>query len=163
METIPFTQEGFTELSQELERLKRVERPKVIEQIAEARAHGDLKENMEYHAAREKQQYIEARIRDLDDKLSRSQVVDFSKEKPNMVKFGAWVRVSDESSGEEKTLRIVGDPESNIESHKISVSSPLARALLGKKVDDLVQLDLPKGTKEYVILDIQYLPSSEPS
>ena len=156
METIPFTKEGFVELEKELENLKRVERPKVIEQIAEARAHGDLKENMEYHAAREKQQYIEARIRDLDDKLSRGQVVDFSGEKPDMVKFGAWVSVSDEDTGEEKTLRIVGDPESDIEDQKISVSSPLARALLGKKVDDAIQLDLPKGTKEYVILDIHY-------
>lgn len=156
METIPFTQEGFTLLERELEDLKRVERPKVIEQIAEARAHGDLKENMEYHAAREKQQYIEARIRDLDDKLSRGQIVDFSGEKPDMVKFGAWVRVSDEDSGEEKTLRIVGDPESKIEDHKISVSSPLARALLGKKIDDLVQLDLPSGQREYVVLEIQY-------
>ncbi|MCY4444030.1 MAG: transcription elongation factor GreA [Proteobacteria bacterium] len=156
MDIIPFTKAGFEELQKELEHLKRVDRPKIIEQIAEARAHGDLKENMEYHSAREKQQFIEARIRDLDDKLSRGQVIDFSDEKPNIVKFGAWVKVSDEESGEEKKYCIVGDPESKIEDNKISLSSPIARALLGKKVDDLVYVDSPSGGKEYVILEISY-------
>ena len=156
METIPLTKEGLEELEKQLDQLKRLERPKVIQQIAEARDFGDLKENAEYHAAREKQTFIESRIRDLDDKLSRAQVVDFSHEKPHLVKFGSWVKLSDEETGEEKCLRIVGDPESDVEQNKISAHSPIAKALLGKKVDDLAVVDLPKGSKEYVILDITY-------
>ena len=158
MDSIPFTKEGFVELTKELDELKRIERPKIIHQIAEARDFGDLKENAEYHSAREKQLFIEARIRDLDDKLSRGQVVDFSDETPHMVKFGSWVTVSDEDSGEEKCLRIVGDPESDVEHNKISAQSPIAKAMLGKKVDDVVIVHLPKGTKEYVVVDISYTP-----
>ena len=158
MDTIPFTKEGFDELTKELDELKRVERPKIITQIAEARDFGDLKENAEYHAAREKQVFIEARIRDLDDKLSRAQVVDFSHETPHIVKFGSWVTVSDEDTGDERCLRIVGDPESDVEHNKISANSPIAKALLGKTVDDLVTVHLPKGTKEYVIIAISYTP-----
>lgn len=158
METIPFTKEGFEELTKELDELKRIERPKIIHQIAEARDFGDLKENAEYHTAREKQVFIEARIRDLDDKLSRAQIVDFSNETPHIVKFGAWVTVSDEDSGETRCLRIVGDPESDVEHHKISAHSPIAQAMLGKKVDDTVVVRLPKGTKEYVVMAIAYTP-----
>ena len=164
MDTVPFTSDGFKELEQELDYLKRKARPKVIQQIAEARSHGDLKENAEYHAAREKQQFIESRIRDLDDKLSRGQVIDFSGEEQDMVKFGAWVTVSDEDTGTEMCLRIVGDAESDLENNKISIKSPIARALLGKKIDDLVKVTLPKGIKEYVITNISYnKPSSSPS
>ena len=158
MEIIPFTSEGFVLLEKELENLKKVQRPKIIEQIAEARAHGDLKENMEYHAAREKQQFIESRIKYLDDRLSRGQVVDISKEKPELVKFGAWVTVVDEESQEQKCLRIVGDPEADVEQNKISLSSPLAKALLGKKVDDLAHVNTPKGIKEYIVEAISYKP-----
>ena len=156
MQIIPFTKEGFFKLEKELENLKKIERPKVIEQIAEARAHGDLKENMEYHSAREKQQFIEAKIKDLDDKISRGQIIDFSSETPEFVKFGSWVTVSDEDTEETKCLRIVGDPESDISENKISLSSPLAKALLGKKIDDLASVNLPNGSKDYVILDISY-------
>ena len=154
-EIIPLTKDGHERLQQELAKLKSVERPTIIEAIAEARAHGDLKENAEYHAAREKQGMIEARISDLEDKLSRSQVIEMT---PNgdTVRFGAWVNLQDEETGEEKKYRIVGDLEADISKNRLSVSSPMARALLGKKVDDLVALKVPKGTKEFVVLSISY-------
>jgi transcription elongation factor GreA len=153
---IPFTPQGYKELKQELHNLKHVERPKVIQEIAEARAHGDLKENAEYHAAREKQSFIEGRITLLDDHIARANVIDFSNEDPESVKFGAFVTVEDEESGEQKTYRIVGDLEADIEKNRISMGSPIAKALLGKKLDDLVEVKVPKGTKEYVITEIKY-------
>ncbi len=156
VESVPLTKEGHVELSKELERLKSVERPKVIDEIAEARAHGDLKENAEYHAAREKQGFIEARINDLEDKLARAQIIDFSNQDVDAVRFGSWVVLSDEDSGEEKTYRIVGDLEADIEHNKISISSPMAKALLGKQEDDLVEIKAPKGSKEYVVISISY-------
>lgn len=156
METIPLTSDGFAALQAELEDLKKVQRPTVIEQIAEAREHGDLKENAEYHAAREKQGFIEGRINELEDKLSRAEVIDFSNEAPSLVKFGAFVTVSDEETGDEKTYRIVGDLEADIASNKLSLSTPIAKALMGKKVDDLVEVKVPKGVLEYVITEISY-------
>lgn len=156
METIPLTKDGFKFLNEELDDLKKVQRPTVIEQIAEARDHGDLKENAEYHAAREKQGFIEGRINELEDKLSRAEVIDFSKEQPTMVKFGAFVTVCDEDTGEEKTYRIVGDLESDIEKNKVSLSTPIARALMGKRIDDLIEVKVPKGVIEYVITEIDY-------
>ena len=156
METIPLTKDGFKFLNEELEDLKKVQRPTVIEQIAEARDHGDLKENAEYHAAREKQGFIEGRINELEDKLSRAEVIDFSTEQPSMVKFGAFVTVCDEDTGEEKTYRIVGDLESDIEKNKVSLSTPIARALMGKRIDDLIEVKVPKGVIEYVITEIDY-------
>lgn len=156
IEQIPFTRDGHDALQKELENLKSVERPGVISAIAEARSHGDLKENAEYHAAREKQGMIEARISDLEDKLSRAQIVDFSEENSDSVRFGAWVFLQDEETGEEKKYRIVGDLEADISKNLVSVSSPIARALLGKEVDDLVKIKAPKGAKEYVILSIEY-------
>ena len=156
METIPLTKDGFATLSEELDDLKKVQRPAVIEQIAEARDHGDLKENAEYHAAREKQGFIEGRINQLEDQLSRAEVIDFSSESPSLVKFGAFVTVSDEESGDEKTYRIVGDLEADIATNKLSLSTPIAKALMGKKVDDLVEVRVPKGTLEYVITEINY-------
>lgn len=155
-EGIPFTKQGFEELRSELHRLKTIERPKVIQDIAEARAHGDLSENAEYAAAREKQGMIEARINDLDDKLSRANVIDFTTTKPDSVKFGAYVTLTDEDSGEKKTFQIVGDLEADISRNRISLSSPIARALLGKKVDDLVEVQAPKGVVEYTISNICY-------
>jgi transcription elongation factor GreA len=156
METIPLTKDGFKSLNEELDDLKKVQRPTVIEQIAEARDHGDLKENAEYHAAREKQGFIEGRINELEDKLSRAEVIDFSDDQPELVKFGAWVTVSDEETGDEKKYRIVGDLEADIASNKLSLSTPIARALMGKRVDDLIEVKVPKGTIEYVITEITY-------
>lgn len=154
---IPLTAEGYSELQAELEKLKKTERPKVIQEIAEARSHGDLSENAEYHAAREKQGFIEARINDLDDKLSRAKVVSYEDPGNNdVVKFGAFVTVCDEEKGDEKTYRIVGDLEADIEKNKISLSSPIAKALLGKHVDDLVTVRVPKGEIEYVVTEIRY-------
>lgn len=156
IDLIPFTPDGHETLQKELEQLKNVERHEVIAAIAEARSHGDLKENAEYHAAREKQGMIEARIADLEDKLSRAQIIDMSENQPDSVRFGAWVNLQDEETGEEKKYRIVGDLEADIEQNKLSISSPMARALLGKKLDEIVTLKLPKGSKEFVILDIDY-------
>ncbi len=156
METIPFTHNGLESLRKELDNLKMVERPKVISQVAEARSHGDLKENAEYHAAREKQGFLEGKIAELEDKISRAQVIDIDANDTSTVRFGAWVTLSDEDSGEEKKYRIVGDLESDITLNFLSISSPMARALLGKSVDDLVEIKAPKGKKEFMILKIEY-------
>ena len=156
LELIPLTRDGHEELKEELSQLKTKERPAVIEAIAEARGHGDLKENAEYHAAREKQGFVEARIAELEDKLSRAQIIDNSTSVCDSVRFGAWVVLSDENTGEEKKFRIVGDLEADIEKNKVSVSSPMAKALLGKKEDDTVEIRAPKGTTEYCIVSIEY-------
>ena len=156
IDLIPFTREGLTELQKELNHLKEVERPNVIDAIAEARAHGDLKENAEYHAAREKQGFIEARIAELEDKLSRTQVVDHSALGDNKVRFGAWVTLTHEETGEEKRYRIVGELEANINKNKLSLKSPIAKALLGKHEDDLVEIRAPKGVQEYSITKVEY-------
>lgn len=155
-EGIPITPEGFENLTLELKNLKDKERPAIIEAIADARAHGDLKENAEYHAAREKQGFIEARIKELESSLSRAKVIDFRGQTVDQVRLGAYVTIADEETGEEKSIRIVGDLEADIEQNRISLSSPLARALLGKKVDDLVEVQAPKGSREYSILEIRY-------
>ena len=154
-ETVPFTPQGYEQLKAELEDLKTVQRPKVIEEIAEARAHGDLKENAEYHAAREKQSFIEGRITILDDQIARANIIDFSSDTPEKVMFGAFVTVEDEE-GEEKTYRIVGDLEANITENKISMGSPIAKGLMGKAIDDVVEVRVPKGTKEYTVVSIEY-------
>lgn len=154
-ETVPFTREGYRRLKVELDQLKSVERPKVIQEIAEARAHGDLSENAEYAAAREKQGFIEARIADLDDKLSRAQVIEYEDTVNNQVRFGAWVTVADED-GKQKHYRIVGDLEADLERGLISMSSPIARALMGKREGDLVEVRAPKGTAEYTIEAVRY-------
>lgn len=156
MEMIPLTKSGLTTLQKELEHLKNVERPKVIAEIAEARMHGDLKENAEYHAARERQGFIEGRITDLEQKLARVQVVEVGDAPPDSVRFGVWVTLADEESGEQKKYRIVGDLEADIDQNLLSISSPLAKALLGKGIDDVVQIRAPKGTREYSILEISY-------
>ncbi len=157
-EALPVTKEGFFELQSELKQLKEVERPKIIEAIAEARAQGDISENAEYHAAREKQGFIEARINELEDKLSRAQIIEYNKDQldVSLVRFGAYVTVSDEESGEEKTYRIVGDMEADITRNRISLSSPIAKALMGKKIDDSVSVRVPKGEMEYVITEIKF-------
>ncbi len=153
---IPLTRAGFDALKNELQKLKTVERPKVIEEIATARAHGDLRENAEYHAAREKQSFIEGRILLLDDQLARAKVIDFSDQTPDQVRFGARVTVEDQDSGEKKTYQVVGDLEADIAANKISIGSPFAKALLGKRMDDMVEVTGPKGVKEYVVVEIHY-------
>ena len=154
-EAVLFTPQGYEQIKAELADLKSNQRPKVIEEIAEARAHGDLKENAEYHAAREKQSFIEGRITLLDDQIARANVIDFSNEKPDRVKFGAFVTVEDEE-GEVKTYRLVGDLEADIANNRISMGSPIAKALLGKEMDDVVEVRVPKGTVEYTITNIEY-------
>ena len=156
VELIPFTKGGLEALQKELEDLKNIERPKVIEEIAEARSHGDLKENAEYHAARERQAFIEGRIADYEQKLSRAQVVDMSDASPDTIRFGAWVTLTDEESGEQKKYRIVGDLEADIDKNLLSISSPMAKALLGKGINDIVEIRAPKGTREYSVVEIHY-------
>ena len=153
---VPFTRDGFVRLKEELTKLKSVERGKVIEEIAEARAHGDLSENAEYHAAKDKQGFIEARIAELDDKISRAQVIEYNSDLPEDVRFGAHVSVQDEATGTAKRYQIVGDIEADIAQGKISMSSPIARALMGKRVDDIVEVKAPKGTIEYLITAVDY-------
>jgi len=155
MELIPFTKDGLEHFKKELEHLKTVDRPEIIVAIATARAHGDLRENAEYHAARDRQGFIEARIAELEDKLSRAQVIAVPEPKPENIRFGAWVTLRDEKNSVKK-YRIVGDLEADIKANKISVSSPLARALLGKLVGDLVEIQAPGGMKEYEVVEIDY-------
>lgn len=157
-DTVPFTREGYQKLKTELEHLKSVERPKIIREIADARSHGDLSENAEYHAAKEKQGFIEGRIADLDDKLSRAQVIEPSEtsDQVQTIRFGAFVTVTDEESGETKNFRIVGDLEADLQLGMISLSSPLARALMGKRQGDLVEVRVPKGIVEYSVTDVRY-------
>jgi transcription elongation factor GreA len=157
-ETVPFTREGYQRLKEELEHLKSFERPKIIREIAEARSHGDLSENAEYAAAKEKQGFIEGRIADLDDKLTRAQVIEYGKDSAGetQVRFGAWVTVSDEESGDGKTYRIVGELEADLQHGLISLTSPLARALMGKRVGDLVEVKAPKGIVEYSIAEVKF-------
>jgi transcription elongation factor GreA len=156
LEAIPFTKEGLEKIRKELDHLRSFERPKVIQEIAEARAHGDLSENAEYAAAREKQGFVEARIAELEDKTSRAQVIEFGNDNSGKVKFGAFVTIHEESSGQERTVRIVGDLEADLDNGMISVNSPLAKALLGKTVDDQVEVRAPKGIVEYSIMTVRY-------
>lgn len=150
------TPDGLTRLQDELRRLKSEERPAVIRAIAEARAHGDLSENAEYHAAKERQAFIEGRITELEDKISRAEVIDPSKISGSTVMFGAVVQVVDEDTNKEATYRIVGQDESDIAKGLISVASPLARALIGKAVGDQVEVNAPAGSRYYEIVSVAY-------
>jgi transcription elongation factor GreA len=156
-QSVPLTRESFEALQDELKRLIREERPKVIQDIAEARAHGDLSENAEYDAAKHRQGFIEGRIAELQDKLARAYVVDLSKLKPDKVVFGATVTLYDTSAEEEVTFKIVGEDEADIKLGKISCTSPVGKALIGHKLDDTVRANVPSGQKEYEIIDIKYL------
>ena len=156
MEKIPMTRAGFTALDEELKVLKSVERPAVIRAIAEAREHGDLSENAEYHAAREKQSFIEGRVKELEAILSLAEVIDPTK-LSGSIKFGATVTLADEESGEEKTYQIVGETEANIENNMLNVRSPLARALIGKEEGDSVEVKTPGGRRSYEVLTIRYI------
>lgn len=156
MEKIPMTRAGHTALDEELKKLKSVERPAVIKAIAEAREHGDLSENAEYHAAREKQSFIEGRIKELEGILGLADVIDPAK-LSGSIKFGATVKLVDEDTDEERTYQIVGEPEADLEKGLLNLKSPLARALIGKEEGDSVEVRTPGGEKSYEILSIQYI------
>jgi transcription elongation factor GreA len=155
---IPITPEGYERIREELKKLKTIERPTVIQEIADARALGDLSENAEYHAAREKQGFIEARIADLDSKITRIKIIEHTQKGPvDTVIFGAFVKVcdvTDGAHGTEQRYRIVGDLEADVKNNCISLSSPIARALINKQVGDVVTVSLPRGEKEYEILGV---------
>ena len=156
MDSVPMTSEGYKNLEVELRRLKTVERPEVIKSISEAREHGDLSENAEYHAAKEKQSFIEGRVAEIEDKLRRAQVIDVSKLSGDRVQFGATITLADEETNEEISYQIVGIDEADVESGRISISSPLARALINKEVNDVVEVMAPGGHKSFEIIDINF-------
>ena len=156
MDKIPLTRAGHTALNEELKTLKSVERPAVIRAIAEAREHGDLSENAEYHAAREKQSFIEGRVKELEGILGLADVIDPAK-LSGTVKFGATVTIVDEDTDEVKTFQIVGEPEANLENGKLNIKSPIARALIGKDEGDSVEVRTPGGEKSYEIIKIDYV------
>ncbi|WP_341701849.1 transcription elongation factor GreA [Ferrovibrio sp.] len=156
MQKIPMTAAGYQRLEDELKHLKSVERPAVIRAISEAREHGDLSENAEYHAAKERQGWIETRVLELEDKLRRAEVIDVSKLSGDKVKFGATVVLSDEDSGEESTYQIVGADEADIKAGLLSITAPLARALVGKAEGDSVEVTTPGGAKAYEIISVAF-------
>lgn len=156
MQKIPMTAEGHRALDEELKHLKSVERPAVIQAISEARDHGDLSENAEYHAAKERQSWIEGRVVELEDKLARAQIIDVSRMSGEQVKFGATVTVVDEDTETEATYKIVGEDEADVKSGKISVSSPIARSLINKETGDVVEVNAPGGLKTYEILKVEW-------
>jgi transcription elongation factor GreA len=157
MEKVPMTGEGYAVLDEELKRLKTQERPSVIGQIAEARLHGDLSENAEYHAAKDRQGWIEGRIAEIEDKIARAQIIDVSKLSGSQVKFGATVSVVDEDTEDKARYQIVGDHEADVKSGKLSISSPLSRAMIGKEVGEVVEVNTPGGVKAYAILKIEWV------
>lgn len=157
MDKVPMTADGYAALEAEIKHLKTVERPRIIKAIAEARGHGDLSENAEYHAAKEQQGLTEARVADLEDKLSRADVIDVSKLSGKQVKFGATVELVDEDTDEEVKYQIVGEVEADVKQSKISITSPIARALIGKSVGDTVEVSTPGGGKCYEILKVKFV------
>ncbi|MFA7388517.1 MAG: transcription elongation factor GreA [Thiohalobacteraceae bacterium] len=157
MNKVPLTVRGAEKLRAELQQLKTVDRPRIIQAIADARAHGDLKENAEYHAAREQQSFAEGRIKEIEGKLSHAQIIDVTKLEPNgRVVFGATVELADEDSGDEMTYQIVGEDESDIKQGLISVNSPIARALIGKEEGDVAAVQTPGGAKNLEIVAVRY-------
>lgn len=156
MERIPITAEGLARLERELKHLKTVERHDVIRAISEAREHGDLSENAEYHAARERQSFIEGRVAELEDKISRADVIDTRKLTGKDVKFGAHVTLVDEDTDDEATYQIVGADEADIQEKRLSITSPLARAMIGKEVGDTIVVSAPGGKKSYEILKVEF-------
>ncbi len=153
---IPMSQKGYEKLQVELRRMRSEERPRIVREIEDARAHGDLSENAEFHAAKDRQGHIEGRIRELDDKLARAQVIDTAGQSPDAVRFGTTVVLEDTDSGEKVSYTLVGEDETDVANGLISVTSPVARALLGKGVDASVKVRVPKGTREFEILEIRY-------
>ncbi len=157
MDKVPMTAAGHAALEEELKRRQQQERPRIIQAIAEARSHGDLSENAEYHAAKESQSHNEGRIAELEDKLARAEVIDVSKLSGNTVKFGATVTLVDEDTEEEKKYQLVGETEADVKLGKVSITSPIARALISKKVGDTVEVNTPGGGKSYEILKIAFV------
>ncbi len=158
MSKVPLTVRGAEKLKEELKYLKGTERPRIIEAIAEARAHGDLKENAEYHAAREQQSFSEGRIKEIENKLANAQIIDVTTmPAAGKVIFGATVDLMDEGTGEEMTYRIVGEDEADIKAGMISINSPIARALIGKEEGDLVEVSVPGGTRRLEIVEVRYV------
>jgi transcription elongation factor GreA len=157
MEKVPMTGSGYARLQEELKFLKTTARPEVIRAIAEAREHGDLSENAEYHAARERQSFIEGRLIELEDKIARAEVIDVSKLSGDVVKFGATVRLADEDTDEEITYQIVGQDESDIKDGRLSITAPLARGLIGKSVGDVVEVATPNGARSYEVIAVSYV------
>jgi transcription elongation factor GreA len=153
---VPMRPSGYATLEAELKRLKSVERHKIVKEIEIARAHGDISENAEFHAAKERQSHIEGRITQLEDRLARAQVIDASGQNPDAVRFGATVQLTDTESGDEVTYTIVGEDESDVSKGLISVGSPIARALLGKPIDELVTVQVPRGSRSFEIRSIRF-------
>jgi transcription elongation factor GreA len=156
MERIPMTAAGFKALEDEVNHLKNVERHAIIKLIAEARAHGDLSENAEYHAAKERQAFVEGRVMELEDKIGRADVIDVSKLSGTTVKFGATVTLVDEDSNEKRKFQLVGDHEADAKKGRISISSPISRALIGKSKGDTVEVAAPGGARSYEILKVEF-------
>jgi transcription elongation factor GreA len=156
MNRIPITTDGYNRLQEELKRLKSVDRPAIIRAIADARTHGDISENAEYHAARDRQSFIEGRVMELEDKIARADVIDVSKLSGSIIKFGATVTLADEETDEEQTFKIVGEDEADISSGRLSVTSPLARALIGKGEGDSVEVTTPRGAKAYEVVTVAF-------
>jgi transcription elongation factor GreA len=157
MEKIPMTAGGLTQLEEELRQRQSVDRPRIIQQISEARSHGDLSENAEYHAAKETQSLNEGRIAELEDKISRAEVIDVSKLSGDTITFGATVTLVDEDTDEQRKFQIVGETEADAKAGKISITSPIARALIGKKKGTSVEVMTPKGAKGYEVLKVEWL------
>lgn len=157
MEKVPMTREGYDMLQAELKRRQSEERPAIIAAIAEARAHGDLSENAEYHAAKEQQSHNEGRVNELEDLLSRAEIIDISKLSGTTIKFGATVKLVDEETEAEKTYQIVGEQEADVKAGKISITSPIARALIGKGEGDSIEVAAPGGARDYEILSVKYI------
>ena len=156
MDKIPMTAAGYTLLEQELKHCQQVERPRIIQQITDARSHGDLSENAEYHAAKESQSHNEGRIAELEDKLARAEVIDVSKLSGDTIKFGATVTLIDEDTDEKKIWQIVGEPEADAKHGRISITSPIARALINKKKGESVEVNAPGGAKAYEITKVEW-------
>ena len=157
MERFPMTAAGYAALEEELKRRQQVERPRIIQAIAEARSHGDLSENAEYHAAKEAQAHNEGRVAELEDKLQRAEIIDVSKLSGKTIKFGATVTLVDEDTEEEKAYQIVGESEADVKRGKVSITSPIARALIGKTVGDSVEVNAPGGGKSYEVLKVAFV------
>ncbi|WP_421790760.1 transcription elongation factor GreA [Hyphobacterium sp.] len=157
MTKIPMTADGHKALDEEMKNLKSVERPAVIQAIAEAREHGDLSENAEYHAAKERQGWIEGRLAEIEDKLARAQVIDVTKLDGDTIKFGATVKVVDEDTDAEAVYKIVGEDEADVKAGKISITSPLARSMINKEVGDVVEVNAPGGLKSYEIIEVDWI------
>ena len=156
MDKIPMTAAGYAALEQELKHCQQVERPRIIQQITEARSHGDLSENAEYHAAKEAQSINEGRIAELEDKLARAEIIDVSKLSGETIKFGATVTLIDEDTDDKVKYRVVGEVEADVKKGKISITSPLARALLGKRKNTIVEVSTPGGGKSYKVLKVEF-------